>query len=771
MTTSAAAVAAILSIALIACAVPGPGRSSLARLLAPEPRTEYIVHLDEPQTQTVRISMVVRGVASPTVDIALPVWRPGRYEVLDPAGTIHTERAVSGSPRSGEGAELPVEKVDKTTWRITTRGADELTFSYTVYANALADRTRHVDATHAFLSGSAVFPCIAERRGESALVRIEAPDGWHVATGLPPAGDDPMVLLAADYDTLVDSPLEIGTHDLLTFDVDGTPHEIAIWGDWNRERYAARLPEDFAKIVRAERDVFGDLPYDRYVFLLHVTTGAGGGTEHLNSTIMQTGRGSFRSDASYRRFLSLVSHEMFHTWNVKQLRPAGLKPYDYTRENYTDLLWLVEGTTSYYDDLVLVRSGINKPKPYTDGLAGQIGSLRQRPGARVQTLARSSFDAWIKFNHPNPDNVNTTISFYDKGAMASLVLDLEIRRHSENRASLDTVMRDLYQRFPLRGPGFTEADVREAAARAAGTDMADLFETCIHSTDDIDFERALLAAGLELKLESDTPEEGEERRDDRPYLGFTLSDRSGIVTIASVLADGPAWAAGLNADDELLGINGSRARGTDPIAILDSVRPGDALSLLIARRDRVLTIDLVADARPAARWRLNKVKEPTDLQRCIYAGWLGQPWDPSTPSEPSEDPKNTIDRILDDWHAAAAAADIEAYFAPLDENAVFLGTDATERWPRDQFRAFCEPHFAKGKAWTFVPRDRTIDVRDDWCWFDELLDSEHMGVCRGSGVLHRSGKTWKITQYNLGIPVPNALADEFIERIRAHENP
>lgn len=758
------AVMVVLAMSLAACASSGASRSPLARLLAGEPRVEYILHLDDPQTQTLRVSVVLRGVSGESVDLSLPVWRPGRYQVLDPAGTIHGAAAVSGSPRTGQGRALPVAKVDKSTWRIETGGTDELTFSYSVYANSLADRTRHVDASHAFLSPGSVLVHDPSRRDEPALVRLEAPEGWRVATGLSPAGDDPMVLLAPGYDILVDSPIEVGSHDLLAFDVDGVPHEIAVWGPWNRGRYEERMTEDFAKIVREQARIFGDMPYDRYVYIVHVTPAAGGGTEHFNSTVMQTGRGSFRSESAYRRFLGLVSHEMFHTWNIKRLRPAGLAPYDYSRENYTDLLWVAEGTTSYYDKLVLARTGINKPQAYLDALAGQVSSIRQRPGAQVQTLAESSFDAWIKFSKPNPDSVNTTVSFYDKGALASLILDLEIRSRSQNRASLDEVMRALYREFPLGGPGFTEADMRRLAAELAGTPLDDVFDVCVHSTADMPFEAAFLAAGLELSLETNSPDEGEERRDERAYLGFNLEDKGGIVSVTSVLIDGPAWAAGLNSGDEILSINGFRARGSDPTSVLDRVGPGDRLSLMVARRDEVLAVDFTADARPNARWRLARLKSPSELQKATYASWLGHPWPEAQAAAVDHEPD--IVAVLDDWHDAAAEADLERYFAHFDESAVFMGTDASERWTVEAFRAFCEPYFSKGKAWTFIPRDRRIEIRGDVAWFDELLDSEHMGVCRGSGVLRRASDRWRLTQYNLSIPVPNDLADDFIRRIR-----
>ena len=304
----------------------------------------YEISLPAPQTQMVEMTLHVDEVDGATLDLALPTWRPGYYSIIDPAGSVREVRAFDDRDRP-----LAIEKVRKSAWRITTGGAETVRVAYRVYCNSLDDRTRHVDDTHAFLSGSSVFLYPPKRRDDPITVSITAPAHWRVATGLEPVPGARRTFEAASYDVLVDSPFEIGVHDLLEFDVDGVPHEIAIWGD--AEYDAETLERDFATIVRAQTAVFGMTPYERYVFLVHVAPGIGGGTEHLNSTIMQTRPGTFDDEDRYERFLGLVSHEMFHTWNVKQLRPAGLAPYDYDRENYTSLLWVAEGTTSYYDDL------------------------------------------------------------------------------------------------------------------------------------------------------------------------------------------------------------------------------------------------------------------------------------------------------------------------------------------------------------------------------------------------------------------------------------
>jgi predicted metalloprotease with PDZ domain len=407
---------------------------------------EYHVSLERVHAQLVDVRVEFPARPGEALEFRLPTWRPGKYLILDPSGTIVDLRAEDGA-----GGTLRVRKLDKSTWRVSPSPTGRVVVSYTIYANSLNDRTRHADDTHAFLSGSSVFIYNERLRSEPVRVRVDRPEGWEVATGLAEDPTRPDAWLAPDYDVLVDSPLEIGEHELIGFSIDGTPHDIVIWGP--SEADAERLASDFAAITRVQRDIFegpgGRLPYQRYVFMIHCQPGIGGGTEHLNSTIMHTRPTTFTSDSAYERFLGLVSHEMFHTWNVKRLRPAGLTPYDYQQENYTDLLWVAEGTTSYYDDVTLVRAGLIEPDRYLAIMSRTISNERRRPGGRVQSLADSSYDAWIKYNRSTPHDINATVSFYSKGALVSLMLDMEIRRFTDNRASFDDVLRTLYRRFPL----------------------------------------------------------------------------------------------------------------------------------------------------------------------------------------------------------------------------------------------------------------------------------------------------------------------------------
>jgi predicted metalloprotease with PDZ domain len=567
---------------------------------------EYTVFLNTPQTQTFQVSMLVRSVSSRTLDVALPVWRQGRYAVLNPAGTV---RSVTAATTSNQ--QLAIHKTDKTTWRIDTEGAPEVVIRYTVYANSLNDRTRHVDDTHAFLSGATVFMYVTDRRSDPLLVRLDAPADWEIACGLDASSEDPRTLLAPDYDVLIDSPIEIGIHERATFDVDGTRHDIVVWGEVPFD--SDRLERDFAKIIRAEAAIFGGLPYDRYVFLVHLAPGLSGGTEHLNSTIIQMPPNAIENQ--YKVVLSLAAHEMFHTWNVKRLKPASLRNIDLSRENYTDLLWLCEGTTSYYDELILVRAGLEAPEEYLKKIAEAIYQRRARPGALVQSLAESSFDAWIKFNNPNPDDANATVSYYEGGALVSLLLDLEMRKRTQNGASLDTLMRTLYETFPASGPGFTTDDLLQALNRLTHSRFDEFIQQYICGATDYPFEDLFPVVGLEMAPTYSGA---------RAYSGLNLYEVNGACVVRSVLSDGPAYAAGVNCGDEIVTLNGRKFKATEVNPHLEqTMLPGDTVWLQVLRRNRLRRIDFNLGTKPNPRWEFRKVASPSELQQATYASWLG----------------------------------------------------------------------------------------------------------------------------------------------------
>jgi predicted metalloprotease with PDZ domain len=572
---------------------------------------EYTVSLRAPQTQTVEIRMRVREIASPVLDLALPVWRAGRYAVINPAGTVNGIRA-----QDTVGKTLPISKLDKTTWRVQTGGCTEIEIRYSIYANSLTDRTRHVDDTHAFLSGATVFLYIPERRHDPLSVRIEAPDNWNLSCGLDSVEGDPHMLLSPGYDVLVDSPIEVGIHDVLHFDVDGIPHDIVLWSA--PELDSRKLTEDFAAIVRNEAQLFGGLPYSRYIFIIHVGLGLGGGTEHLNSTIIQVPPRTFEDPVAYKRLIGTASHEMFHVWNVKRLRPVALAAMDYSKENYTDLLWFCEGTTAYYDELILARAGLTDADTYLRDLGELIHQVRRRPGTRVQSVAESSFDAWIKFNQPTSDDMNSTVSFYDSGAVVSFLLDLELRSRTGNRVSMDSLMVKMVSRFPLNGTGFTTTDLIEVASGLAGSRFEAFFERYIQSTDPPPLEERVSILGLKLSCEP---------AGIKAYTGLININQNSQTTVRYALSDGPAYSAGVLPGDEIVALNGRRYEPAELTTHVETqLRPGDSIQLEIIRRGRQRMIEFQAAAAPRGRWQLSRLENPSDTQKSAYSSWLQQPW-------------------------------------------------------------------------------------------------------------------------------------------------
>lgn len=610
----------------------------------------YEISFPRRNEQLVDITMVVHDWNETSLDVHLPVWRPGRYEVLDTAGTL---RQVTASDNTGN--PLTIEKTQKASWRIATKGTGDVRVQYQVYANALGNRTRHVDDTHAFLSGASVFMYCHERRNVPCLVRIQLPPTdpaskpWTIGCGLSLYNNEPTTLHSPDYDTLVDSPIEVGINDLKVINVDGVPHEFVTWGRW--DLIDQDLLNKTEKIIRLQRDFFGGFPYQRYVFLTHISPAASGGTEHLNSTIIQARPATLETPKGKRGFLSLISHELFHTWNVKGFRPQGLKPYEYQRENYTPLLWVAEGTTSYYDDLLCARAGAWTADQYLEALSELIDGELKRPGAAVQSLESSSFDAWIKFNRPIPDSVNSTVSFYSKGALVNFMLDSDIRAKTANAKSLDDLMRALNERFPLASSkAYSTQDLLDILKELTGADYSQFFNDYIAGTRPITLETistsletfGLAPVSQESKVpptstQNSTPDSAQEPTSEqssvKAYLGLDLKDQDGLAIVTAVRGDGPCVTAGVFVDDVIIALDGMRFKAADLDARLKKHKPGDTIKLTLFNRDQLKEVQVMLGTQPAKAFKLERIKDASQAQRDTYAQWIGHPW-PAKSSKP-----------------------------------------------------------------------------------------------------------------------------------------
>ncbi|HET7791878.1 MAG TPA: PDZ domain-containing protein [Rhizobacter sp.] len=516
--------------------------------------------------------------------LSLPAWIPGSYLVREFA------RHLSGLQARQGAREVSLTQLDKATWVAACSGKGALSVSYLVYAFDSSVRTAFLDADRAFFNGTGVFLRVHGREAEAHQVEMRGlPKGWDVATALPSAAKGRYE--AADYDELVDHPVEMGRFWRGEFKAAGIAHEFVVAGalpDFDGERLLAdtrRICEAEIAFWHGKKKSF----FKRYVFMLNAVDDGYGGLEHRASTALiasrrdlpQRGKGELTD--GYVTLLGLISHEYFHTWNVKRLRPAEFKTLDYTQENYTELLWFFEGFTSYYDDLLLQRAGLIDEARYLKLVGKTLSGVLGMPGRKVQSVAQASFDAWVKYYRSDENTPNATISYYTKGSLVALALDLTLR--SEGQGSLDEVMRLLWERSD--GGPISEADIAAALADVGGRSYAKELQAWVHGTDDPPWRALLAKAGVAWSQQAPTVAQ-------RLGLRASESALTGI-KVSHVLRGGAAEAAGLAAGDEVIAIDGWRLRRLDDIPRL--ARAKGPAELLVARDQRMLTLPL---ALPAA---------------------------------------------------------------------------------------------------------------------------------------------------------------------------
>jgi predicted metalloprotease with PDZ domain len=578
---------------------------------------EYTLTFPAPETHYVEVAMVAPTGGAGELELMMATWTPGSYLIREYARHVEELRAqtLAGEP-------LAVDKVRKNRWRVTTGGAERIALRYRLYARELSVRTNFVDAELALLNGAPTFITPVGARTRPHDVLLELPDAWSDAVTALPAHPDGTAnrFAAPDYDTLVDSPIVCGNPAIYQTRIEEIPHLLANFGEggvWDGKRSA----DDAEKLAREVVEFWGVLPYQRYTFL-NVLSGGGGGLEHKASTLMMVPRWMTRKRVDYLRWLGLVSHEFFHTWNGKRLRPVELGPFDYENEVHTRSLWVVEGITSYYDDLLLRRAGLMSHKEYLDRLSANISELQTTPGRKVQPLALSSYDAWIKYYRGDENSINSSISYYTKGAVIGFLLDAEIRRRTLGKQSLDHVMRLAYQRYS-GDTGYTPAQFRAVAEEITGGSLADFWAAYIDGTDELDYTTALDYYGLRFR--GDDPEESadepDEEEDPAGWLGASVKKREGRLMVTRIVRDTPAFHAGLNVDDELIAIDGYRV--IDLASHLTRYRPGDEVELTVARRGALRTLKATLDETPEKIWKIEIATDSLGATERREA-WLGR---------------------------------------------------------------------------------------------------------------------------------------------------
>jgi predicted metalloprotease with PDZ domain len=578
---------------------------------------------------------VTVSVTAPDKDgqvFALPAWIPGSYMIREFAKNIVEIHAASA------GQTVALTKLDKDTWKAAPcRG--KLTLTYDVYAWDLSVRTAHLDQTHGFFNGTSVFLRVVGREDGAHVVDIQrAPDAacaeWRVATAMKPLKakrHDFGTYIAENYDELVDHPVEMGTFALGRFTAHGVSHDVAVTGIVPRLDMA-RLCADLKKICEAQIALFEpktlQAPVKRYVFLIMAVGDGYGGLEHRASTAVLCGRNDLpvkgkpdMSDA-YSGFLGLCSHEYFHTWHVKRIKPAVFVPYDYQKENYTSLLWLFEGFTTYYDDLMLVRSGVMDVQGYFRRLQRIMTNVLRSSGRLKQSMADASFDAWIKYYRQDENAPNALVNYYTKGALLAMALDLTLREQTDGKQSLDDVMRVLWQRYgkdfyekPETQRGIAEDEFEALIDEVTGMKWKRFFDRHVRGADDVPLARLLSSFGIALT---------DHRKKGKPSLDVRVQSaahRGSDCLLANVYEGGAAHKAGMSANDIIVALDGLRVTGHNLDTLLSRYKVGDTVTLHVFRRDelRVFKVKLQGDNAPQPKLTVEKKtqKEARALERWL----------------------------------------------------------------------------------------------------------------------------------------------------------
>lgn len=585
---------------------PKNTKTATVETKAAAPTISYTVSMSKPATHLLEVEMRLNWATMPEkTELKMPVWTPGSYLVREYA------RHVEGfSAADANGTKLAWRKINKNTWQIDSKGASEIVAKYNVYANELTVRTNELNADHAFFNNAALLMFPKDHLKTASTVKVVPFGDWKVATGLPKVEGQTNVFRAENFDVLYDSPFEVSNFEEISFTAQGKPHRWVVSGGGNYD--LKKIAADSAKIVEEGYKMFGDLPYQDYLFILN--TRGGGGLEHLNSTALQFNKFGFKT--RYSSFMSLVAHEFFHVWNVKRIKPDALGPFDYENENYTRLLWVAEGGTAYYESVLVRRAGLISTAEFLAGKAAQFQDLQSRPGRFETSLEEASLDAWIKYYRPDENAVNNQISYYDKGEVVNFLLDIEIRKASNGAKSLDDVMRYLYTEFSKKDKNYTPEDFQKVAETVAGKSLNDFFEKYVRGTEEIDYNSILNGIGLELLTGEGTAK--------RTYLGATLRQDGDKLNVTGVPKQTPAYEQGLNTNDQIVAVDGIRATQTFLTSYLNEKKPGDKIKLTVFRFDELREFEITLGGRSAPSFQIIPVENPTEDQKRLFNGIFGE---------------------------------------------------------------------------------------------------------------------------------------------------
>ena len=559
----------------------------------------YHLSMPQPNSHYFAVKIDVQENTAAVQEFKLPVWTPGSYLVREFSKNLNQVRAIDA-----QGKELTVKKKAKNAWEVQCNGATSYTVFYEVYAFELSVRTPFLDNTHGFVAGAGVFMYTEETRYQNGILHIHPHATFKkISTALVIADfkSEPsdQTFLFDDYDQLVDSPIEIGNQQEFSFMAAGVRHRVAMYGEANYN--IAELQRDMAKVVESATAVFGSNPNQDYLFIVHNVKDGQGGLEHKNSCVLSVSRWTY-TGSNYLGFINLVAHEYFHLWNVKRIRPIELGPFNYDQECYTSLLWVMEGITSYYDELLLLRAGFYTKADFLNKLQSQINYVEGSPGSRVQPVAHASFDAWIKAYRPNENSSNTTMTYYSRGAVIGAVLDAYLIQRSKGKQSLDGFMQLLYQKYALDlKRGFSETEFEQELANYCGEDMHAFFTQYVNGTAIIPYQKYFEPMGLKVTDQTSV----------LTNFGAAL-EPGNVLKVRTVRSGSAAEDAGISVGDEIIGCDGFRIDKSGLENKYNNLQPGVSMELLLSLDGKLFSTKCVMKtyAKPQFSLQIKDVNAP-----------------------------------------------------------------------------------------------------------------------------------------------------------------
>jgi predicted metalloprotease with PDZ domain len=606
------------------------GMALLALVCSPrawgQEAVRYTLQLERPNTHLMDITVHVTGLKGPAAEFAMPDWAPGSYYIQNYAVNVQGFRAIGPN-----GNDLAWRKTDSQTWRVELAGANAVTIEYKLFGNTLRNNQAQYNERHAFFGGPAVWMYLVGGKDRPIDLLLLPPQGWKVATGMERTGENKFH--AANYDWFADCPMEISDFAEKDFQVLGTTYHVVVHDILGQKDFS-KFVADVQKFVETSVQMFQPVagsgeqaaPFKDYWFLFHIWPDTGGGLEHLNST--QINYSADWDDTSpagrlfgnrYQLKVYVASHEFFHAWNVKRLRPKPLGPFDYSEMVHTPSLWISEGLTDYYGWLAMVRAGLITPQEYLDGVGKVMTAFEAEPGRKERSIEDTSWDTWFPNGNVVPQKTNlanTWYSYYDGGQMVGHILDFAIRQSTNNQKTLDDWMRLMYSRYALPKPGFEPQDAIRAASEVAGKDISDLFRKFISGKEPIPYEQYFAYAGVTVEKQFET---------DKAWMGAAFEKgEDGRAKVRNILPGSPAEAGGLDREDVILAVNNRATADTDAVSrMVEEHKPGETVRLTVLRLGQLKEIPVTLGTNPNPTYKLKPAENQTEEQKAIYNSWLG----------------------------------------------------------------------------------------------------------------------------------------------------